>query len=375
MVEAKIGEGKELTFFCPAVVTPRQRIAPAHLRVADGRITSIDRAEGPVAGARELPGTVIPGLIDLQVNGRGARDVLEGTVHAVEDIAGALLEEGVTGWLPTVISCATQTRLEALDTVAQALDRQRRGVVRGARILGAHLEGPWISRARAGAHDVDVLEQPNALAIEQSLRRQPGLVRIVTLAPELQGGLPAVRQIVAAGAVASIGHTDASYEEATDAVAAGARMATHLYNAMRPMHHRDPGVIGAVLTDPRVFAGVISDGIHVHPSTVLLVFRAKPERVALVSDVVAGERSDRAVFLSDGTLAGGLAGLWEGVTVAVNAGVMFEDAVQAATLTPAELLHLRMGVLAPGSPADFVVLDDRLRPRDTYLAGQRVSAS
>jgi N-acetylglucosamine-6-phosphate deacetylase len=151
-------------------------------------------------------------------------------------------------------------------------------------------------------------------------------------------------------------------------------MATHLYNAMRPMHHREPGVVGAVLTDPRVVAGLIADGIHLDPSTVLLVFRAKPERVALVSDVVAGERSGGAdaVRLGDGTLAGGLAGLLDGVGVAVRAGVMFDDAIQAATLTPAEVLRVPVGRLSPGGPADFVVLDAELRPRATYVGGERV---
>lgn len=362
-----------VVFLCPTVVTPRERIDHAAIQVADGRVVAIERNAAPDPGAVRLDGTVVPGLIDLQVNGWGPRNVLEGTVQAVEDIALALLEQGVTAWVPTIVSCPVMTRLAAIDAIADAAVRQRRGIVHGAHILGAHLEGPWIAASRAGAHDVGVLEPPNPLSIEQSLGRQPGLVKIVTLAPELPGGLDAVRRVVRSGAVASIGHTDASFDEACEAFVAGASMATHLFNAMRPMHHRDPGVIGAVLTDPHVVAGVIADGIHLHPATVALVFRAKPERVALVSDVVAGETSAaRIATLTDGTLAGSLAGLWEGVAATVEMGVMLSDAVQAATLTPAELLHVKLGTLTPGSAADFAVLDDRLRPQATYMGGERV---
>ncbi len=348
-------------------------MAPALLRVADAVVTSVENVgPGPATGTK-LDGLVAPGLVDLQVNGWGAHDVLEGTVAAIEDIAEQLLVEGVTSWLPTVVSAPASARLEAIDAIAEAMERQRHGAS-GARILGAHLEGPWITRARAGAHDPAALEAPNMLSIEQSLTHRPGVVRLVTLAPEMPGGLDAVRQIVTHGAVASIGHSDASLDEAVRAVNAGARMATHLFNAMRPLHHREPGVVGAVLTDQRVVAGVIADGVHLDPSTVLLVFRAKPERVALVSDVVAGERSGGAdaVRLSDGTLAGGLTGLLDGVRVASAAGVMFEDAIQAATLTPAEVLRMPVGRISPGAPADFVVLDDALQPRATYLGGERV---
>lgn len=368
----------QVAFLTRLLLTPRARVTRAVVRVTDGTIASVERPKPAMHDAVELHGTVIPGLIDLQVNGWGSRDLLEGTVEAIEAIGEGLLSEGVTAWVPTIISAPTPVRLAAIDAIADARERQRRGAAVGARILGIHLEGPWISAARAGAHDLDALEQPNMLSIEQSLTRAPGLIRIVTLAPELPGGMDAVRQVVGAGAVASIGHTDASFSEAAAAVNAGVRMATHLYNAMRPMHHREPGVVGAVLTDPRVVAGVIADGVHLDPSVVSLVFRAKPERVALVSDVVAREGADappasgEAARLADGTLAGAYAGLSMGIAVAVRAGVMLDYAVEAATLTPAELIREPLGHLRPGAPADFVVLDDDLRPRATYLGGERV---
>lgn len=353
------------------LLTPRARIGPAALHVSEGVVVAV--AE-PQTGedAVDLPGTVIPGLVDLQVNGWRGRDVAEATPDAIEDISSDLPAVGVTSWLPTIISCPRDDRLAAMDAVQEVVRRGR--PARGARVLGVHLEGPWISRARAGAHDPRVLAAPAMPEVAQSLNRHPGLVRIVTLAPELPGGLDAVRQITSAGAVASIGHTDASYYETDAAVRAGARMATHLFNAMRPLHHREPGVVGAVLTEPRVVAGLIADGVHVDPAAVLLAFRCKPERVVLVSDAVGGgglRRSD-AARLDDGTLAGALRGLCEGIAVAVAGGVRFDDAVQAATLTPADVVRAPVGRLVPGAPADFVVLDERRRPVQTYVAGERV---
>ncbi len=361
---------RTLAVVAPSLLTPRARVARALVRIEDGIVRSVERAVE--TQATELRGTVIPGLVDLQVNGVGPRAVLEGTVGAIEAIASALPALGVTAWLPTIVSAPAPDRLAAIDAVAEALGRQRRGAAGGARILGVHLEGPWISRARAGAHDPQTLAPPDELSIEQSLTRQPGLIRIVTLAPELAGGLDAVRRVVASGAVASIGHTDASWTEASAAIDAGARMATHLFNAMRPIHHREPGAVTAILVDPRVVAGLIADGVHVDPSVVSLVFRAKPERVALVSDVVAGEGSSDAARLADGTLAGAYAGLLDGVSVAVRAGVMLEDAIQAATLTPAGVVRASVGRITPGAPADFVVLDETMHPRETYIGGERV---
>ena len=193
------------SYVARSLLTPRARVGPALVRVQDGLLASVERL-GEAVDAQELDGTVVPGLVDVQVNGLGPRSVLEGTVEAIQDIARTLPQHGVTAWVPTIVSAPAPDRLAAIDAVAEALRHENPG---GARILGVHLEGPWISSARAGAHDRRVLEAPGELVLEQSLTRQPGLVRIVTLAPELARGLDAVRRIVASGAVASIGHTDA----------------------------------------------------------------------------------------------------------------------------------------------------------------------
>lgn len=359
------------TYLCTRLITPRESIAPAILRVAGGRVAAVGRPSRLDNDATELRGTVVPGLVDLQVNGFQGWPVLRGTPEDITAIGHALVAEGVTAWCPTIVSSTEDKRLAALDSVAAA-ERT------GARVLGVHLEGPWISRVRRGAHDERVLEAPEREVVARSLRQHPGLVRIVTLAPELRGGIDAIKQIVDAGAVASIGHSDASFDEATSAIDAGARMATHLFNAMRSLHHREPGIAGAVLTDPRIVAGLISDGQHVDPAMVALAFRAKTAgRIALVSDVVPGEHADTTSGMPrtpDGALAGALASLSEGIRVAVGAGISFEDALQAATLTPSDLVGAPTGRIETGAPADFVVLDEALRPRETYVAGMRVWA-
>jgi N-acetylglucosamine-6-phosphate deacetylase len=273
----------------------------------------------------------------------------------------------VTAWLPTIVSSSEDLRLRALDAIAEARSRS----APGARILGAHLEGPWLSPKRAGAHDPAVLEPPTPDVIERSIGRHDGLVRVVTLAPEIRGGVDAIRSLSRAGVVASLGHTDATLDEAMAGLDAGASMVTHLFNAMRPLHHRDPGVVTAALVDDRITCGLIADAMHVHPTLVAFTLRARPEHVALVSDAVAGE-GDRVARLPDGTLAGSLVALDEGVRVAVATGVDIADAVAAATAIPAAVVHEPYGRLESGAPADFTVLDDNLHPTATYMGGELV---
>lgn len=351
-----------ITYSCPRLLTPDEDLSPGVLTVADGRVAAVGGGEAP--GAVRLGGTVVPGLVDLQMNGWASRGVLGATPEEIAAIGADMLAVGVTAWAPTIVSAPEHTRLETLDSVAEA-----RATPGTARIVGVHLEGPWISAVRGGAHDRSVLEAPSADVVGRSLSRHEGLVRIVTLAPELDGALDAVRRITASGAIASIGHTDATLAQATAAMDAGVRMTTHLFNAMRPLHQREPGVIGAILSDERIVAGLIADGLHVHPALVALAFRSKPDRIALVSDAVPGAGTG-AAQLADGTLAGSLTPLCDGVRVAVAAGVELAAALRAASSTPATLVGEHYGRLAPGAPADFVVLDGDLRPTATYLAGE-----
>ena len=361
MIHSQVKTVEPTTFRCDSLVVPGGRLIPGLLRVAGGLVVSAG-PDTPGTEAVLLHGTVIPGLVDLQVNGFGPHDVLDGKPQTVDAIRRALLPHGVTTWLPTIVSCPEEVRLRALDAIAEA----------GA--LGAHLEGPWLNPVRAGAHDPDALTLPDAAAVARSIERHAGLVRIVTLAPELPEALDAIRTLAREGVVASMGHTDATLDEALAGADAGARMVTHLFNAMRPLHHRDPGVVTAAFTDDRVTCGLIADGEHVHPSLVGFTLRTCGDHVALVSDVVSGPDGQRTARLPDGTLSGSLVALDEGVRVAVSAGVPLETAVAAATRVPADALGESIGGLEPGRRADFVVLDDELRPTATYVGGELVWA-
>lgn len=355
------------------VLLPGGIAGPVAVEVGgDGRIAAVRPAEDPGDGS-----LLAPGFVDLQVNGV---DDIDASRAAGDDwlrLAGCLAATGVTGWLPTMVS-------RPLDAYAGALGRieaARRAPTGGALVLGAHLEGPFLG-ASAGAHDACAI-----VAVDLDwLAGLPDVVRLVTLAPEQPRAAEAIRALADRGVVVSLGHTGADAGTAEAAVDAGARMATHLFNAMGPLHQREPGLAGVTLVDDRVVAGVIADLVHVHPLLVGLAFRAKgARRVALVTDAVAwraGHLADAPVALvdgaprlADGTLAGSALTMDAAIRNVVDAaGVPLGDALIAASTTPATLLgDTDRGRIEVGRRADLVVLDrDDLRVRRTIVAGATV---
>jgi N-acetylglucosamine-6-phosphate deacetylase len=257
------------------------------------------------------------------------------------------------------------------------------------RLAGIHLEGPWLSPRRSGAHQPGALTHPTPGAVEELLTAGGGAVRMVTLAPELPGGLDAVGRLADAGVVVAIGHTDATYDEARAAIDAGARLGTHLFNAMRPLHHRDPGPVGALLDAP-VEVELIADGVHLHPAVLRTVFAAKPGRCILVTDAMAAaggpdgdyrlgpmaiEVRDGVARLANGSGDGAIAGSTLTMDAAVRfavgtAGLPLLDVVHAASTAPAAAWGLAdVGAIEPGRRADLVVLDDRLEVVRVMRAG------
>lgn len=313
----------------------------------------------------------VPGFIDLQVNGLGEDDVTSDP-GALWRVAQRLARHGVTAWLPTVVSSAPGT----VDRVLTVLGNGARAWSGGAVPLGLHVEGPFLAPTRHGAHDPACLRDPD---VDELRRWVAGGARLVTLAPELPGAIPAIRSIVAEGGVASIGHTDADAAITRQAIDAGVRYATHLFNAMPPLHHRSPGAAGALLDDERVTLGLIADGTHVDPLLLRLVERAAPGRISLVSDAVASRLGEATVGaagggarLADGTLAGGLCLLDEVVRTFAAAVGSVEAAVDAVTAVPARLLGLAdgRGTLRAGGRADVVLLDEHLAVAATIVGGQ-----
>ncbi len=355
--------------------------SPSDVLVADGVV-----ADAP-PGTTELDAaglTVLPGLLDLQVNGAAGIDITA-EPERLWEVAAALPAYGVTGFLPTVVSAGAETRQRALDALASGPPAGWRGAVP----LGLHFEGPMLAPSRRGAHDETMLLSPAAV---DTTGWTPA-VRMATVAPELDGALDLVRDLAGRGVVVAVGHTEASAEQVEAAVAAGARCATHLGNAMPPLAGRAPGPVGAVLGTPGLVAGVIADGHHLDRTT-LRAYRAAlgPERLLAVSDTTAalglpdgptrlGDAevwvADGAVRTADGVLAGSAASLADCVRELRTAtGCSLAEAVAAATSVPAGLVGAgERGCLARGCRGDLVLADTedgRLDVKVTVIAGEVV---
>ena len=338
--------------------------------VADGRVEAVGLAGGDTGLV------AIPGLVDLHVHGYAGVDFASAGRDGYARAAAALAAAGTTAFQPTFVTAPVDELEDAVRAVpADGL---------AARVLGCHLEGPFLSPARLGMHPAGSRLDPDAGVLERLLAA--GRVTEVTLAPELPGALDLVRALVARGVAVSCGHSDATAEEARAAFELGARSVTHLFNAMRPFGHRDPGIAGAALADARVACELILDGHHVSPEAALVAFRAAAGGVALVTDAVAAagagdgrwrlgatpvEVSGGIARRLDGTLAGSVLSLLDAVRNAVALGIPLEAAVDAAARVPARVLRRRdLGSLRPGAPADLVVLDDRLEPLRVLVDGR-----
>ena len=361
-------------------------LTPASFRVEDGVFTELLPPEVREADAVDLGGAlVLPGLIDLHTHGNSGADFSDGDDAGLRRMAAFLARSGVTGFAPASMTLPYETLAAAFAT-AKRLHDQPPGEC--ARLLGVNMEGPFFSEKKKGAQNAAYLKAPDFEAFKALYEGCGGLIRIVDLAPELPGAADFTRR-ASAFCTVSVAHTDASYDEAAAVYAAGATHLTHLYNAMPPIHHRTPGVIGAASENDAVYAELISDGYHVHPSAVRMAFKLFPGRICLISDALRCcgmpdgeyELGGQAVFLkggvarlADGTIAGSASTLFDCLRNAVSFGVPFDEAVTAATLNPARQLGCadRLGSIAVGKRADFLVCGEDLSLRAVYLDGQRL---
>jgi N-acetylglucosamine-6-phosphate deacetylase len=346
------------------------QIVPGDVEVVDGRVVRCG-----IAGTAGR-GLAVPGFVDLQVNGFGGVDFLDADAEAYRRAGDALLETGVTAYLPTLITSPEDEVLAALREVPAGSERPR--------ILGVHLEGPFLSPWRLGTHVPTARRDPDLQLLERLLDGGP--VRLMTLAPELAGAEALIDRLLERGVVVSLGHSDATAAEANAAFDRGVRSVTHLFNAMRPFLHRDPGIVGAALARDDVIVQLILDGIHLAPETVLTVWRAAAGRLALVTDAITAaggtdgsysfggldvEVNDGAVRGPDGVLAGSVLTMLEAVRNFHALGVPLAEAVSAATTIPARVLGLpEVGRLAPGVSADIVILDDRIEIERVLVGGE-----
>ena len=364
-------------------------LEPGYVSAAAGRVTAVAPGRPPRAPDIALPdGILLPGLVDLQVNGYFGEEFRVADADGWARVVTRLPQTGVTALLPTFVTAPPG----ALGAVLRAASALIAALPTGAaRVLGVHAEGPFISPARKGAHHEAWITDPTPAAVDELLAAGQGVLRLVTLAPERDGALAAIDRLTEAGVLVSVGHSDATARQVAAAADHGARMVTHLFNAQRPLHHREPGVVGQALTDQRLTSGLIADLHHVSPQVCVMAFRAAPGRICAVTDAAACAGMPPGRYLlggepielpagdgqppvrDDGTLAGSALRMDIGVANLVAAGIGLAEAVAAASRVPADLIgRPDLGRIAPGAAADLVWLGDDLRTRATWIGGELV---
>ena len=364
-----------------------QGFVHADFTVEEGVFGKILPAGGAGGEGVDLEGAfVIPGLIDIHTHGNSGADFSDGDDDGLRKMAAYLAQNGVTGFAPASMTLPYDVLEQAYLTARRLRDEGPEGC---ATLLGINMEGPFFSEKKKGAQNAAYLRNPDWEAFEHLYEVSDGLIRIADLAPELPGAV-AFTEKAAKLCTVSVAHTDASYDEAVAVYEAGATHLTHLFNAMPGIHHRKPGVIGAASERENVYAELICDGQHVHPSAVRMAFCLFPGRICLISDALRccgmpdGQYTlggqdvflkDGIARLEDGTIAGSAATLWQCLQNAVRFGIPRDEAIRAATENPARQLGVLdwVGTIAPGKQADFVVCDGELNRKQVWLRGRKLT--
>jgi N-acetylglucosamine-6-phosphate deacetylase len=375
------------------LLTPLECIErPVVLIEGETLLEIFSQSERPVPQGRVVDfgdAILVPGFVDIHIHGAAGHDVMNADKAGLAALECLLAAHGVTSYFPTTVTAAIDQTLSALDRLASMIEHAESRPTendRRAQPLGIHLEGPFISHTLRGVHPPAYLQPPSLDLFDRFWQAAAGRIRLMTIAPELDGAIEVISEATRRGVGISLGHTDADLETARAAVAAGARHATHTFNAMRPLNHRDPGIIGAVLTDSRLSADIIADGIHLHPAIVDLFLKAKGHDLAvLITDSTAatGMPDGRyrlggiEVEVKDGRCMAGdkLAGSVLTMDRAVHNVMQFahwnlQDAVRPATLNPARVTRLtQRGKLEAGCVADIAVLNSRGEVKTTIVRG------
>lgn len=384
-------ESNKLAVVGGAVVTRDRVIEDGVVLVADGHISYVGRARDaePEPGSEIFDAagmTVLPGLIDTHVHGSHGDDVMFGGAESVRRISRAQLRYGTTSYLPSTVSAHHENLLRALEACAEAADADSGPA---AEVVGVHVEGPFINRNKKGAHSLETLRDPDLDQCMEYLRAAPGLVKIMTLAPELPGGMELIRLLVAHNVVASLGHSEADYDTALEAIEAGATHATHLYNAMPALHHRKPNLTAACLNEPFIRAEIVLDGLHVAPEMARLAARVKGrDGLILVTDAMSAVgcpdgtytlgalpvrvEGERCVLMDGETIASSILTMNKAVRNAVEfTGMSLVDAAYTASFLPASVCGVshRKGSIEVGKDADLAILAQDYSVRATVCKG------
>jgi N-acetylglucosamine-6-phosphate deacetylase len=389
-----------MAFTARRLLTPTDTVEHPLALVEQGRVLEIS-----APSSRQIPagisvcdfrdGVMAPGYVDLHIHGSAGYDVMDDAAEALPAIEQLLARHGVTSYFPTTVTAPMDTTLRALERLADAIEARERNSNKDGKIralpLGIHLEGPFISHARRGVHPPENLLAPTLSAFEKFWQAARGRIRMMTIAPELEGAPEVMAEAARRGVCVSLGHSDADFEAAERGIAAGARHATHTFNAMRPLghntlDHHSPGILGAVLTDGRVSADIIADGVHLDPAIVKLFAKAKgPDQTVLITDATSATGMPDGRYrlgsfevdvrdgkcMADGKLAGSVLTMDRAVrNLARFAEWDLPQAVAAASRNPARVARIaNKGVLAVGADADFVVLNSEGEVLQTFIGG------
>jgi N-acetylglucosamine-6-phosphate deacetylase len=373
------------------LVTPVEWIEAPVVVIEDGHIASLaSRTATQIPEGRRLDFQdliLAPGFIDIHIHGGAGRDVMEADDSALAQIERQLTQHGVTAYLPTTVTASQEKILKALDGLGKLIAMENKNPGRAVP-LGIHLEGPFISHEKRGVHPTQDLVLPSRQTFDRFWQASAGTIRMMTIAPELPGAAETIRHARTLGVHSSLGHSNATYQEAQSGISAGADHATHTFNAMRALDHRDPGIAGAVMENDELTADIIADGIHVHPSVLKLFLRAKgADRAILITDAISATDMPDGIYSLgglevqvsngrceyQGKLAGSVLTLDRAIrNVMAFAGWQLQQAIKLATLNPAQRLGIsdQRGLLAPGRRADLVVLTPEGQVVQTIIGGE-----
>jgi len=373
--------------------TPTTELSDVGILIRDGVIEAIGPRSGMSlpSGATEINAAdriAAPGFLDVHIHGAGGHDVMEGTEDALKVISKTVAAHGTTSYVATTVTARPEDICKSAEGISRYIALQRQPVDCRAEVLGIHFEGPFLSPVRRGVQPAEWLMPPSVDLLKRFIAAAGGHALMLTIAPELLGALLCIDAARTSGLVVSIGHTDATYEQARAAINRGARHAVHVYNAMRPFTHRDSGVIGAVLTSPEVTAELIADGVHVDDAAMRLLLQAKGEGgVILISDGISATGMPDGKYIlgsfevtvsggvcrnAEGKLAGSTLTLDRALRNIVGLGTSLGDALRMLTLNPATLLGIerKKGSLRVGADADIVLLDDILNVTQVWTRGR-----
>lgn len=389
-----INKNKRIIIINGTIITPFHLVSGKAIIVEKGRIKEIVNKEElcttALTGAEVIKGKdkyIVPGYIDIHVHGGGGSDVMDGNYEAINQIAIAHSHFGTTSFLPTTMTMSKDKIIRSLRSICKAVKKG----TEGAEILGIHMEGPYINPEKKGAQKEDDIKKISIEGFLEFNQASGNLIRLVTIAPEMPGAIGLIKYLYKQGIIASVGHTNATYVQTQAGIQAGLSHVTHTFNAMRELHHREPGVVGAALTSPELTVEVIADGIHIHPVVLKILTKIKKgEEIVLITDAMRAAGLKEGTYdlggqevivakgqarLKDGTLASSVLTMDKAVKNMVNkVGIQLPKAIQMASFNPARSIGIddKKGSLEPGKDADIVILNKNLETELTIVAGKIV---